>query len=187
MNISWIQGLVVGGVLATAGGAIAGYNMIEKEPPAPAFAEVVSVEPATEQVAVAEEICRDVEVTHRKEPRDKKRVAGTATGAVIGGLLGNQVGGGNGKKLATVIGAAAGAYTGNKLQERAQADDTYTTVETQCETITSHVDKVIGYDVTYRIGDREGQIRMDDAPGETIPLVNGELPPAGGYPLAASS
>lgn len=187
MNASWIKGLVIGSVVATAGGAIAGYNMIGGGPAAmPAFADVLQVVPATEKVAVAKEVCEEVEVTHKKPPRDKNRILGTATGAVIGGVLGNQVGDGNGKKLATVVGAAAGGYAGNKIQQRAQADDTYTTMETQCNTVTDHVDKVIGYDVTYRIGDQEGQIRMDSDPGERIPLVNGELPNNAGAPVAAS-
>ena len=121
-------------------------------------------------------MCHDVEVVHQKAPRDERRIAGTATGAVLGGLIGNQVGGGNGKKIATVVGAVAGGIAGNKVQQRTQENDTYTTIESQCETVTSYVDKVIGYDITYRIGEEQGSIRMDQAPGETIPLVNGELP-----------
>ncbi len=48
-------------------------------------------------------VCKNVEV--RKNSKDSNRILGTATGAVVGGLLGNQIGGGNGKKLATVGGA----------------------------------------------------------------------------------
>ena len=187
MNISWIQGLVVGAVVATAGGAIAGYNMGQSAPATPDFAEVLQVVPAVQQVDVSKEVCHEVEVTHKKPPRDERRVLGTAAGVVIGGILGNQVGGGNGKKLATVAGAAAGGYTGNKLQQRAQADDTYTTMENQCKTITHQVDKVIGYDVTYRIAGQEGEIRMDNAPGKQIPLINGELPENLDKPRHASS
>ena len=40
---------------------------------------------------------------------------GTGVGAVVGGLLGNQVGGGNGKKLATVAGVLLGGYAGNEV------------------------------------------------------------------------
>lgn len=40
---------------------------------------------------------------------------GTGVGAVIGGLLGNQVGGGNGRKIATVAGALLGGYSGNEV------------------------------------------------------------------------
>lgn len=42
---------------------------------------------------------------------------GTVAGGVLGGLLGNQVGNGNGKTLATVVGAAGGAYAGNKVEQ----------------------------------------------------------------------
>lgn len=40
---------------------------------------------------------------------------GTGVGAVVGGLLGHQIGGGNGKKLATVAGVLLGGYAGNEV------------------------------------------------------------------------
>ena len=40
---------------------------------------------------------------------------GTGVGAVLGGVLGNQVGGGNGKKLATIAGVLFGGYAGNEV------------------------------------------------------------------------
>lgn len=40
---------------------------------------------------------------------------GTGIGAVVGGVLGNQVGGGNGKKLATLAGVLLGGYAGNEV------------------------------------------------------------------------
>ena len=43
---------------------------------------------------------------------------GIGVGAVVGGLLGNQVGGGNGKTLATVVGAVGGGYVGNEIAKR---------------------------------------------------------------------
>ena len=43
---------------------------------------------------------------------------GIGAGAVIGGLLGNQVGGGNGKKLATLAGIIGGGMIGNEIQNR---------------------------------------------------------------------
>jgi len=42
---------------------------------------------------------------------------GAIAGAVVGGVLGNQVGGGSGKTVATVAGAAGGAYAGKKIAE----------------------------------------------------------------------
>lgn len=46
---------------------------------------------------------------------DELNMGGTAIGAIVGGILGNQVGGGNGKKAATVIGAIAGGAAGNQI------------------------------------------------------------------------
>ena len=43
---------------------------------------------------------------------------GIGVGAVVGGLLGNQVGGGNGKKLATVAGVIGGGMLGNEVANR---------------------------------------------------------------------
>ena len=43
---------------------------------------------------------------------------GIGTGAVIGGLIGNQVGGGNGKKLATLAGIIGGGFVGNEVAKR---------------------------------------------------------------------
>ncbi len=46
--------------------------------------------------------------------------AGTILGAVVGGIVGNQVGGGSGRTAATVLGAAGGAYAGNQIEKRNQ-------------------------------------------------------------------
>lgn len=43
---------------------------------------------------------------------------GTVGGAVVGGLLGNQVGGGSGRTAATVAGALGGAAAGNQVDQR---------------------------------------------------------------------
>ena len=40
------------------------------------------------------------------------------TGAVVGGLIGHQIGGGNGKKLATVAGVIGGGFLGNEIANR---------------------------------------------------------------------
>jgi uncharacterized protein YcfJ len=43
---------------------------------------------------------------------------GIGAGALIGGVLGHQVGGGNGKKLATVAGIIGGGMIGNEVANR---------------------------------------------------------------------
>jgi uncharacterized protein YcfJ len=173
MNKSVLTGIVIGAVVATAGGAFAGFNMLTKKEPA--YAEVLKVDEIKTTVQTPREICEDVSVTLQKPVQDQHRVAGTLAGAVIGGVLGNQIGHGTGKKIATVAGAAAGGYAGNKVQESMQANNTYTTTEHRCHTVADAHEKVVGYDVTYRFGDEEGKVRMDHEPGARIPVENGEL------------
>lgn len=50
---------------------------------------------------------------------------GTVAGGVLGGLLGHQVGGGNGKKAMAVLGAAGGAYAGNKIEQNMNSVTVY--------------------------------------------------------------
>lgn len=173
MDRSMINGLVIGAVVATAGGAIASYTMLRDKPPE--YAMVVSVEEVKETVTTPREVCEDVVVTKKAPVKDEHKIAGTAIGAVVGGLLGNQIGGGSGKKIATVAGAAAGGYAGNKVQGNMQDKDTYTTTERRCQTVTDSSENVIGYDVVYMIGDKEGKVRMNEKPGIRIPVENGQL------------
>lgn len=128
MNKSMLVGTALGVVVATAGGAFATYTLVDR---GPKFAEVLAVEPIKETIRTPREVCKDVTVTRQKPVQDEHRIAGTAVGAVVGGLLGNQVGGGNGKKIATVAGAVGGGYAGNQVQGRMQANSTYTTTETR--------------------------------------------------------
>lgn len=65
------------------------------------------------------QVCRDVQ-TKEIQSKDNNRLIGTGVGAVAGGLLGHQVGGGKGKTLATVGGAVAGGYVGNQVQKNQQ-------------------------------------------------------------------
>jgi len=173
MKPSVLTGVVIGVVAATAGGAFAGFNMLGNKQPA--YAEVLAVDEIKKTIETPREVCEDVPVTRQKPVQDQHRVAGTLAGAVIGGVLGNQIGSGSGKKIATVAGAAAGGYAGNKVQQRMQAGDTYTTTERRCHTVTDSRDEVVGYDVSYRLGDRQGKVRMDHPPADRIPVENGEL------------
>ena len=77
------------------------------------------------------QVCHNVRVYDR--PADDHRIAGTAIGAVAGGLLGHMVGGGKGKTLATVGGAVAGGYVGNRVQKDHQRDNARYHYERRCE------------------------------------------------------
>jgi uncharacterized protein YcfJ len=168
-----VAGIVIGVTVAAAGGVIGGLTLMSEK--APTFAEVISVTEATETIRTPREVCEDVPVTRQAPVKDEHKVLGTVAGAVIGGVLGNQVGGGSGQKLATVAGAAAGGYAGNRVQGNLQAANTYTTTERRCQTVTDSTQKLLGYDVTYRLGEVEGVVRMAQRPGDRIPVENGEL------------
>lgn len=171
MNRSLIIGLAVGAAAVTAGGAFAGYKMIA----APSSAEVVSVKALTKSHKTARKECHDEEVTHTKPAKDEHRLAGTGIGAVVGGLLGNRVGGGNGKVLATVAGAAAGGYAGNKIEEKMQKGNTYTTTEQRCETVYDSHETPAGYDVEYVLDGKHERVHMDHDPGSSIPVKDGHI------------
>ena len=55
-------------------------------------------------------------------PAPQNSAVGIGLGAVVGGLLGNQVGDGKGRTLATIAGAVGGAYAGNEIAKRNQQE-----------------------------------------------------------------
>jgi uncharacterized protein YcfJ len=171
MNKSTIVGIVIGGTSVLSLGAVASYQALKT----PSFAEVVDVKPLTQAEEVPQEECKDVQVVHKHAAQDKHRVAGTVIGGLLGGVLGHQVGGGNGKTLATVAGAAAGGYAGNQVQKGMQDRDTYTTNEQKCKTVKQHKEKVVGYEVKYLLDGKLGKARMDHQPGDRIPVKDGQL------------
>nr|WP_218168810.1 MULTISPECIES: glycine zipper 2TM domain-containing protein [Pseudomonas] len=167
VNKSLLVGAVLGAVGVTAGGAVATYSLVKS---GPEYAQVLAVQPVKTQIKTPREVCKDVTVTRQRPVQDQHQIAGTVVGALAGGLLGNQIGGGNGKKLATVAGAVGGGYAGNKVQEGMQNRDTYTTTQTRCNTVNDISDKVVGYDVRYNLDGKEGSVRMERDPGSQIPV-----------------
>jgi uncharacterized protein YcfJ len=51
---------------------------------------------------------------------EKNSAVGIGVGALIGGVLGNQIGSGDGKTLATIAGAVGGGYIGNEVAKKNQ-------------------------------------------------------------------
>ena len=72
--------------------------------------------------------CGVIEAIHEVNTRAEGSGVGAAGGAVVGGLLGNQVGGGHGKQLATVLGAVGGAVAGNQIEGSVRATRSYNIV-----------------------------------------------------------
>ncbi len=174
MDKSMVKGIVIGGIaaVAVAAGGVTGYKAINEKP---VFAEVVSAKAVKETIKTPREECKDVEVKKQAPVKDEHRIAGTAIGVVAGGLLGSTIGGGTGKKVATVAGAAAGGYAGNQVQKNMQEKDTVTEMERRCETVYDTSEKNHGYDVTYRLNGKQDVVRMTFNPGNQIPVKDGKL------------
>lgn len=79
---------------------------------------MISAKPIKETVKTPRQECRNVTVTHRRPVQDENRIAGSVLGAVAGGVIGHQFGGGRGKDVATVVGALGGGYAGNQIQDQ---------------------------------------------------------------------
>ena len=168
-----IKGIALGGLamVVLGAGGVTGYKTLMK----PKFAEVVSVKEITETVVTPREHCEDVQVQHQAPVKDENRIAGTVAGGLAGGLLGSAVGGGKGKTLATVAGAAAGGYAGNQVQKNMQQKDIVTKTERRCKTLNDKSQKVVGYNVTYRLDNKDGAVRTTFKPGSTLPVKDGQV------------
>jgi len=168
-----LAGIGIGVAAALGVAAVASMNVFNR---GPQYAQVVSATPIKESIKTPRQECRNVTMTHRRPVQDENRLTGSVLGAVAGGGIRHQFGGGRGRDVATVVGALGGGYAGNQVQGEMQARDTYTTTEQRCKTVYDKSEKMLGYDVTYKIGDQQGKIRMDKDPGTQIPLDdNGQL------------
>ncbi len=114
-----------------------------------------------------------VERQRVSEPsRGDRNVGGAIAGALIGGVLGHQVGGGTGKDIATVGGAVAGGLIGSNV---GRDNNTYASRDVRrCENTTSGTPAY--WDVTYNFRGREHRIQMTATPGTTV-AVNGDGEP----------
>lgn len=155
------------------GAAPSGQPIAPAEPAGPKYARVVSVDPVRESSEPRRE-CHDEVVTRRAPVKDQHQIAGTAIGAVAGGLLGNQIGGGKGRTLATVAGAVGGGYAGHEIQERRQETNTVTSTVRKCSTVPgSGGDKIVAYDVRYEYNGVTRSVRMDHDPGDRVEVQEG--------------
>ncbi|HET7317847.1 MAG TPA: glycine zipper 2TM domain-containing protein [Nitrospirota bacterium] len=173
MNKSILKGTLLGGlsILIFAVLAVGGYKVLHR----PKVAEVVAVKEVTETAMTPREECRDIQVRQRAPVNDSNRIAGTVLGGITGGIIGHQFGSGTGNALSTIGGAAGGAYVGNKVQESMQNNDVSTTTRRSCKTVYDKTQKLVGYDVTYRLNDKEGVVRTSFRPGPTLPVEKGQV------------
>jgi uncharacterized protein YcfJ len=136
------------------------------------YGRVTRVEPIISEtyVDVPRNVCYEVNVpvTRRTGATDADVIAG----ALIGGVIGNQFGGGSGKDAATVLGVILGANAGSK-----QTHQTVTgyRIEQQCATeyVTEVDSEITGWTVYYKWNNVRGSFethRDDYFVGDRIRL-----------------
>jgi outer membrane lipoprotein SlyB len=84
------------------------------------FAIAVALSLAAAGTAFAQGTCKDCgTVVSMRYVEEKGQASGLGLvgGAVVGGVLGHQIGSGRGNTVATIAGAGAGAYAGNQVEK----------------------------------------------------------------------
>jgi uncharacterized protein YcfJ len=122
---------------------------------------VISAVPVIQQVAVPRQVCGQPVVVEQQTSG-----GGGLLGAIAGGAIGSQVGGGSGRAAGVLIGTVAGAIVGNNIEaggNRAHAVP-------QCTTQTTYENRTVGYNVTYEYAGRQYTVQMPHDPGPTIRL-----------------
>jgi outer membrane lipoprotein SlyB len=104
--------------------------------------------------------CGVIESVREIAAKGKGSGLGAVGGAVVGGLLGNQVGGGRGKDVMTVVGAVGGAVAGNEVEKRVKTTSSY--------------------EITVRLNDGSSRVISEaSAPtwriGDKVKIVNGAI------------
>lgn len=104
--------------------------------------------------------CGKIESIREIQQAGKTSGVGIAAGAVLGGLVGNQFGAGNGRALSTVAGAVGGGFAGNEVEKRTHTTTVYQIhvrmADGHIRTFTQHTQQ------GWRVGDR-------------VKIVNGAL------------
>lgn len=104
--------------------------------------------------------CGVIESVREVEAKGTGSGLGAVGGAVVGGLLGNQVGAGHGKDAMTVVGAVGGAFAGNEVEKRVKTSKSY--------------------EVTVRLNDGSSRVIKEAGvpawhTGDKVKLVNGAI------------
>jgi len=165
--------LLTGTLALVALPACAGHK-----PPGYVKAKVVRAVPVYETVRypVDEQVCWEEQVWQQR----RYSAAPTVAGAIIGGVVGNQIGHGDGRVVATVAGAAIGGTIGHQVARDNYRRGAYPVPRTRCEVQRNWrtEQRVVAWDVSYKYHGAVYQTRMPERPGKHI-LVDVNVTPAG--------
>ena len=125
--------------------------------------KVISSVQLIQQVSVPRQVCTQEQVAVQQN----KSGAGAAMGAIAGGVLGNQVGGGSGRAAATALGIFGGVILGNNIEGTPPPQ---TRNVQNCTTQNFLENRVTGYNVTYEFNGKQYNVQLPRDPGPTIQL-----------------
>lgn len=172
-------------LLGLATQAVADDNKYRNKGPKYDYADVISSQPIVRYVTVTtpvQECWEDVEhYTVNNRPRGEG--GRTLFGAILGGVIGHQIGSGRGNDAATVAGTLIGASIGNQSAYnnggnygRTQHSRPVKRCETQYRD--HREERIDGYEVVYRYHGQKYATRMPHDPGRKI-RVRVDIRPAG--------
>ncbi len=140
--------------------------------PAGEMGRVISTTPVLQQFAVPSQVCGTQQVAIQQP----KSGAGSLMGAIAGGAVGNNVGAGSGRAVATMIGVIGGAVMGDNIE--GQPAPQVQNIQT-CSTQTTYENRTVGYNVVYEYAGRQYNVQMPQAPG---PFIQLQVSPVGSAP-----
>ncbi len=138
------------------------------------YAKVISAQPIVNYVTVKTPVqeCWEEMQYYSVDPNAGRRGGSTLLGAIIGGVVGHQIGSGRGKDAATVAGSLIGAAIGNDSARKrhGSAVEQHGRPVERCETrYRSHQEERIdGYRVTYRYNGQKYVTEMPYDPGTRL-------------------
>jgi uncharacterized protein YcfJ len=129
----------------------------------PEMGRVISSIPVVQQVAVPRQVCTNEQVT----VAGQKSGAGAVMGGIAGGAIGNQIGDGGGRAVATVLGVIGGAMLGDRIEGGGTPQ---TQTVQRCTTQTAYENQTVGYNVTYEYAGKQYTVQMPQDPGPWVRL-----------------
>ncbi len=138
----------IGTVMVASAAATAGYVAWKN----PSYAEVVSVVPIKQSIATSDKVCRNEQARRRKAATEESAAMGT----VIDGMAGGQV--------------------NDRLLDSSSPDaDTFVVAGRTCRASNRLSERIVAYEVRYRLHGKTAKVRMDHDPGPQLPVKNGNV------------
>jgi uncharacterized protein YcfJ len=125
--------------------------------------QVISRTALFQPVAVPGQVCANTPITVQPPHSG----AGALMGAIAGGAVGSQIGGGQGQALATMAGVIGGAILGDNIEKPAPAQ---TINQTTCTLQSAYENRLVGYQVVYEYAGKQYTVQLPQDPGPTIAL-----------------